>query len=198
MLDLARLRELLARSKEEIAKMFCRLAMVLCIVSLAFGSSVFAASPIYYLTDLGTVSGTGNSYGYALATVNGTVEMAGRTGGSSLPFTGDPAIWSGRHGNRPAFRGFRGHGGNIPGHGWCRRCARAGPLSAAKVWVLSPAGGSAATVLPVLNSSSPYGAAYGVSNNGIIAGYSTSNDTYNNYHACVWTSAGTVTDTAGW
>ena len=173
MLDLAHLRPVTCPLKEEFAKMFCRLAMVLWIASLAFGSSVFAANPIYYLTDLGTVSGTGNSYGYALATVNGTVETAGRTGGSSLPFTGDPAIWSGGASTDLLSAVSGATAGTFLGMDGAGDAAGRAIIGGNKYAFYLPAGGTAATVLPVLDSSSPYGAAYGVSNNGIVAGYST-------------------------
>ena len=177
--------------------MFSRIAVVVCVVSLALGSSVFAASPIYYLTDLGPASGTGNSYGYAVAAVNGSLEVAGRTGGSSFPASGDPAIWSGGKATdllstvsgatAGTFLGMDGTGDGVG------RASIGGTYHAFYL----PAGGSSATILPVLDSSSPYGAAYGVSNNGIMAGYSTSTDAYNNYHAFVWTSAGGITDVGG-
>ena len=159
--------------------------------------AAFAASPIYYLTDLGTASGSGNSYGYAVATVNGKAEVAGHTGGSSFPASGDPAIWSGGTATDLLSSVSGATAGTFLGMDGTGDGAGRASIGGKYYGFYLPAGSSSATVLPVLNSSSPYGAAYGVSNNGIIAGFSTSNDTYGNYHACVWTSAGTVTDIGG-
>ncbi len=182
--------------------MFYRLAIVLCIVSLALGSRVFAASPYYYLSDLGTVSGAGNSYGYSVATVNGNVEAVGRTAGASLPTTGDPAIWSGgtstdllsavSGATSGTFLGIDGSGDAVG-----RAIIGGNVDTGSKYAFYLPAGATTATILPVLNSASPYGAAYGISNNGTVAGYSTSTDAYNNMHAFVWTSAGGITDVGG-
>ena len=157
----------------------------------------FAATPFYYLTDLGTASGSGNSYGYAVATVNGKAEVTGRTGGSSLPITGDPAIWSGGTATDLLSTVSGATAGTFLGMDSAGDAAGRAIIGGNKLAFYLPAGGATATVLPVLDSSSPYGAAYGVSNNGIVAGYSTLTDAYNNYHACVWTTAGTVTDIGG-
>jgi probable HAF family extracellular repeat protein len=173
--------------------------VALCGLSLALGESAFAASPIYYLSDLG---GTNNSYGYAVATANGAVEAAGRVNGASLPTTGDPAIWAGGTltdlltavpgATSGSFLGIDSSGNAVG-----RAIIGGTVVTGIKNAFYLPAGGATATLLPVLNSASPYGAAYGISNNGIVTGYSTSTDAYHNAHAFVWTSAGEITDVGG-
>ena len=175
--------------------MFYRLAIVLCIVSLALGSRVFAASPYYYLSDLGTVSGAGQQLRLLGRNSQWQRRGRGRTAGASLPTTGDPAIWSGgtstdllsavSGATSGTFLGIDGSGDAVG-----RAIIGGNVDTGSKYAFYLPAGATTATILPVLNSASPYGAAYGISNNGTVAGYSTSTDAYNNMHAFVWTSAG--------
>ena len=178
--------------------MFYRSRVVLSALSLALGMSTVAAGTTYTLTDLGTATGSGNSYGYGLATVSGNVQVVGRTAGSTPTFTGDPAIWSGgtcrdllstmSGATAGSFEAMDASGDAVG------RATIGGKYYAAYL----PAGDSSATVLPVLNTGTPYGWAYGISSTGIIAGFSTSTDAYGNNHACVWTTPGPSRTWADW
>ena len=176
--------------------MFYRSRVVLSALSLALGISAVAAGTTYTLTDLGTATGSGNSYGYGLATVNGSTRCwAHRWFNPQLHRRSGYLV--GREVHGPAFNRFRRHGRLFLGQWIPAETPWAERRSTANIIRPTCPPAPSATVLPVLNTGTPYGWAYGISNTGIIAGFSTSTDAYGNNHACVWTSAGTITDVGG-
>jgi probable HAF family extracellular repeat protein len=191
--------------------MLYRSAIVLCALLLAVLAVRANAASLYFLTDLAPVTGSGSSYAYAAARVGGTVEIGGRTGGSSLPITGDPALWSGGTATDllPTLPT------TVPGDsrtllsGQVLSIAGNGDIAGRAVYGVIPSsyvqrpfyllnGSGSATVLPVLDPSNPYGVANSLNSAGQIAG--TSRFTDGNMHAAVWTSSGgnwSVTDLGG-
>ena len=184
--------------------MFYRLAIVLCIVSLALGSRVFAASP-YLLPERprhrkrarATATATRSQQSMATSRPWGAPPAASL---SDHRRPGDLVAAASRRTCFPPFpgprraRSWESMAAETP---WAGQLLAVTSIRAASTRSIFPPATTTATILPVLNSASPYGAAYGISNNGAMAGYSTSTDAYNNMHAFVWTSAGGITDVGG-
>ena len=181
--------------------MFFRLSIVLGALLLALCVVDSASAVPYYLTDLGPTQGNAEAWAHAVAIVNGAPQVVGYSFLYGSGAGNVPVVWSGGTPTSllPALPGATpGNGslGNIYGN-----CANgidsAGDIvgetqigGATQAFYL-PSGGTA-TILPVLDPGSPLASAAGVSNNGVVAGYSTATD--GNIHAFVWTAGAGIVD----
>ena len=152
--------------------------------------NALAANYLYHLTDLSPVGTDLRSFGYGLADVAGSLEVAGRTGGSALVITGSPASWTaGGAGDNwlSSVPGATAGGAwAIDGNG---DLAGMATVNNNKQAFYLPSGAATATLVSPLNSNSPYSWAYGVNDAGQVAGFSTSTDTAGDMHAFVWQPA---------
>jgi probable HAF family extracellular repeat protein len=175
-------------------------AVGLCVLPLALAAAgnALAADYLYHLTDLSPVGADLQSFGYGLATVAGSVQVAGRTGGSPLVVTGSPASWTGGGAGENRLSSVPGAtaGGAwaIDGDG---DLAGMATVNGNRQAFYLPSGADTAMLVPPLNAASPSGWAYGVNDAGQVAGASTSTDTAGDMHAFVWTGNGGTVDLGG-
>ena len=177
--------------------MLCRLVMFLCIASLlSWGAGIAMAQTPYYFTVLNPTAGGTYGWAYAVATVNGAPEAVGQAGAPGGNYSiVEPASWNGSGVATNllplipgATTGYWDQASGVNSNGDIAGQVMVGSVESA---FYIPSGGSG-VVLPYLNASSPLAAAAGISNTGLVAGYSTATDGLG--HAFVWSASGGMVD----
>jgi probable HAF family extracellular repeat protein len=171
------------------------LVVVLCF-SMSLGTGVAPAAAPYYFTVLNPLGTDINSWADGMALVNGAPEAVGISGGVS----GGHSIWEPVSWNSSgavtnllplipgATAGALNVANGIDSDGdIVGRTVVGGVTSAFYI----PSGGTG-VVLPPLDPSSPSACATGVSDSGLVVGYSTATD--GNGHAFVWSQTGGMID----